>query len=230
MSSPSHGRHPADLGCGLPPAPQREPLIATLRRATAPQHAAVEALPAMVALMSPAVTWDDYGSYLQRMTRVYGALEPGLLAVLDEGLAPCPDLRPHLRPKLPLLRADLAALGLPAPPIPVPPRIGCLSEAMGGLYVLEGASLGARVIGRHLRRHLPGALGEALEAVAFLGCRDDPQGPSVALAWRQFGASLEALAEGGRIDRESVVAGARAVFERVHRILGADPEGPLAAR
>lgn len=207
------------------PAPGAEPLIVALRHATAERHAAVERLPLMTALMAPTVTWGDYRLYLERMAQVYGTLEPPLLASLDEALADRPDLRPAVRPKLPALLADLAALGLSPPSLTIRRGPGHLSEVLGGLYVLEGATLGSRVIARHLRRHLgnDGAGDDPLGSAAFMGLHDDNQGPSASRAWRQFGNGLDALAEQGLIAPDRVMEGARAVFERVHQILAGPP-------
>jgi heme oxygenase len=180
----------------------------------------------MAALMAPTVTWEDYRRYLEWMAQVYGTLEPPLLASLDGALIAQPDLRPAVRPKLPALLRDLAALGIPAPRIAARPDPGGLSETLGGLYVLEGATLGSRVIARHLRRHLQGAAGDPLGSAAFIGLHDDAQGPSVSLAWRQFGDSLDALAERDLIARDRVVAGARAAFAWVYRILAGPPSPP----
>jgi heme oxygenase len=183
----------------------------------------------MAALMAPTVTWDDYRGYLARMTQVYGSLEPGLFATLDEALVGHPCLKPALRPKLPALRADLRALGVPEPPLPPPLRPTGLSEAVGGLYVLEGATLGSRVIARHLRRHLKREGADPLDSSAFLGSGQDSQAPSLSAAWRQLGAALENLREEGRISRDGVVEGARSVFGRVHQIL-AGQAGPTGER
>lgn len=207
-------------------APGAEPLIVALRHATADRHAAVERLPLMRALMAPTVTWGDYRLYIERMAQVYGTLEPPLLANLDEALAGHPDLRPALRPKLPALLADLAALGSSPPSITVSRRPGDLSRALGGLYVLEGATLGSRVIARHLRRHLgqggQGA-GGPLGSAAFMALHDDPQGPSASRAWREFGDGLDALVELGLIAPDRVIESAQVVFERVHQILAGPP-------
>lgn len=220
----------AETAGGQPrPASQGLALLLSLRHATADQHAAVERLPLMADLMAPAVNWEDYRAYLERMTRVYGSLEPGLLAVLDQGLPPDASLRPLLRPKLPLLLADLAVLGIEVPALPASPRAMGLSAALGGLYVLEGASLGSRVIARHLQRFLPDGSGDQRRATAFLRCLDDPGGPPVSLAWRRFGDSLEALAAAGVVARDPVIEGARATFERVYEILAAAPTQTLAA-
>jgi heme oxygenase len=187
-------------------------LIAELRRATATLHSAVEALPGMGVLTSPTVTRADYLAYLRGMARACGALEPPLLAVLDRELADLQDLRPAYRPRLPALVADCLAEGV-EPPAPAASQLVLpgLSEAMGGLYVLEGATLGGRVIARHLRRHLPDGLGTA----AFLDFHGDA-GPA---AWRSFTAALERLEERGLITRVPVIAGARTMFQEFHRIL-----------
>lgn len=216
-------------GRPLPSSALRQPLILELRQATASLHAGVEALPVMAALMAPTVTWDDYHGYLARMTQVYGSLEPGLFATLDEELVGHPSLNPALRPKLPALRADLRALGMPDPPLAPSLRPRGLSEAVGGLYVLEGATLGSRVIARHLRRHLKQERGDPLGPSAFLGPGQDSQAPSLSAAWRQFGALLETLLGEGRISRDGVVEGACGVFGRVHQIL-AGQLGPTCGR
>jgi heme oxygenase (biliverdin-IX-beta and delta-forming) len=211
--------------------PRGEPLIVALRHATAERHAAVERLPLMRALMAPTVTCGDYRLYIGRMAQVYGTLEPPLRADLEEGLAGHPDLGPDLRsalsPKLPALLADLAALGLSPRSITVSRRRGDLSRALRGLHVLEGATLGSRVIARHLRRHLgdEGA-GDPLGSAAFMGLHDDPQGPSASRAWRQFGDGLDTLAELDLIAPDRVVESAQGVFERVHQIL-AGPRAPI---
>lgn len=208
------------------PGPETEPRIVALRHATAEDHAAVEGLPVMAALMAPTVTWEDYRRYLERMARVYGTLEPPLLACREAALGPHPDLMPAGRPKLPALLRDLSVLGIPAPRIAARPDPGGLSETLGGLYVLEGAALGSRVIARHRRRHQQDGTGDLLGSAAFMGLHDDAQGPAVSLAWRQFGDSLDALAERDLIARGRVVAGARAAFAWVYRILAGPPSPP----
>jgi heme oxygenase len=171
----------------------------------------VERLPIMTRLTSPAVTVADYGRYLRAIARVYGSLEPPLFATLAAGLTPAQVKALGLRPKLPALRLDLAALGLepPAPgPGPVPAE---LNLALGGLYVLEGATLGGRVIARHLRRHL----GEPLVGGTFL----DFHGDQAAAAWRRFGRALEALATEGLLIPDQAGRGACTVFAQVWRML-----------
>lgn len=191
--------------------------MVALRRATAAHHAEVEDLPLMAALMAPTVAWGDYCRYLAGMAYVYGTLEPPLLKALDHGLAGHPDLRSPLRSKLPALFRDLAAHGIERPSMAPWRGPVDLAGALGGLYVLEGATLGARVIARHLRHHLVDGRGIPWQPGAFMGLHDDAQGPSA--AWRRLGAFLDALAVLGLIEQDRVIDGARATFEQVHRIL-----------
>lgn len=171
----------------------------------------------MRALTSQSVTRDDYRRYLSRMIRVYAALEAPLLAALAGGSDTEPEALPRVRPKLPALLADCDAEGLDPPGAEVwtTGPIG-LSESLGGLYVLEGATLGGRVIARQLRRRLSGGLDPA----QFL----DFHGDMASAAWKGFTGSLDRLAESGVIQPERCVDGARMVFEKVHRILGATDE------
>ncbi len=55
-------------------------------------------------------------------------------------------------------------------PAPAPPSLGGVAAGLGALYVVEGATLGGRVIARHLARSL--ALGPADGAAFFAGYGD----------------------------------------------------------
>ncbi|WP_296808136.1 biliverdin-producing heme oxygenase [Thiocapsa sp.] len=183
-------------------------LAILLRRATAETHEAVERLPLMTRLTSPTVTREDYLDYLQALAEVYAALEGSLLDALDE------EIRNDLgvRPKLPAILEDLAEQGQPHIPRTstqlAPAGSGA---ALGGLYVLEGATLGGRVIAKHLRR----CLGQALGSTGFL----DFHGEQSSAAWKRFASVLDSLPAHGRMDPAEVVSGARATFMAVHRML-----------
>jgi heme oxygenase (biliverdin-IX-beta and delta-forming) len=186
-------------------------LAVTLRRATADIHQAVERLPIMTRLTSPTVTRDDYLEYLRVLADVYSALEATLLASLDK------ELRNELglRRKLPAILDDLASHGrahVPRGPSSIVPREA--GAALGGVYVLEGATLGGRVIAKHLRR----CIGPALGPTAFL----DFYGQEASASWKRFTGTLDRLAADGLLDPAEVVSGARTTFSLVHRILGND--------
>jgi heme oxygenase len=187
-------------------------LAVVLRRATAETHQAVERLPLMTRLTSPTVAREDYLDYLHALAEVYAALEGRLLDALDEEIRN--DL--GIRPKLPAILADLAEQDQPHVPhasAQVPPSDA--AAALGGLYVLEGATLGGRVIAKHLRR----CLGPALGSATFL----DFHGEHSSAAWKRFASILDSLPAHGRMDPAQVISGARATFTVVHRMLeGAD--------
>lgn len=201
-------------------------LIVALRLATAATHQAVELLPGMVRLTGADPSPADYRRYLRLMARVYGTLEPSLYAALSAAGAPGPDAADRrspaltagrisalgLRPKFPALCADLAVHGL-EPPAVAPDRLSPpdLNTALGGLYVLEGSTLGGRVVARHLRKHL----GDPLPGGTFL----DFHGDQASAHWKRLGLALDGLAADGLIDPDCVIAGACAVFQEVYTML-----------
>lgn len=195
------------------PTDRHESVLATLRAATASAHAGVEALPAMVRLTSPAVCLADYRRYLAALAPLYGALEPALYAALGQHLPPGHRADLGLRPKLPTLHRELASYGLTVPMPPPDPPPPSLSAAVGGLYVLEGATLGGRVVARHLRRYL----GVALQAGGLL----DFHGDDASAAWKRFGGLLDALAADGLIATGPASDAALDTFGRVQRALAA---------
>ncbi|HYN77120.1 MAG TPA: biliverdin-producing heme oxygenase [Lamprocystis sp. (in: g-proteobacteria)] len=193
-------------------------LVGALRSATAPIHQAVERLPVMARLTSPAVGPVDYRRYLAAMAGVYGGMEPTLFATLAASLPSERIAALCLRPKYPALEADLAANGL-MPPVPVRTPSESrgvsspltLSAALGGLYVLEGATLGGRVILRQLRR----SLGERLVGDTFLAFHGD-QASGV---WKAFSHTLEDLVAEGLVVPNHTINAACSVFDQVYRML-----------
>lgn len=185
-------------------------LAIALRHATAEAHAAIERLPMMSRLTSSAVTREDYLQYLRTFASIYAPLEQQLYDGLDE------DLRQTLgvSPKLPALRHDLEEQGdlwpqsAPGDEADTALPQEDVAAIVGGLYVLEGATLGGRTIARHLRRALGGELG----AARFLDFHRERTSPH----WKRFSAALDRLAEHGVLPPERVIAGALAVFAHVH--------------
>jgi len=179
----------------------------------------------MRSLLDPTATVADYRHYLGALHSVYLGIEPTLYAALP----PTVPAGLGVRPKLPALQHDLARLGAPAS-LPPPGCCGALrrgidgpAAALGGLYVLEGATLGGRVIARRLRRTL-GANAAALP-FAFLDCQQQEPGR----AWHAFGAGLERAATECGVPEEAVVAGAVAVFGAMHGVL-ALPKGGAGSK
>jgi heme oxygenase len=91
-------------------------------------------------------------------------------------------LNPGARQRAPAIAAALHQLGLPVPAPTATLPIASLPAALGGLYVLEGSSLGGRLILRALR-----ARGVDTSGLAFL----DPYGEQTGAHWRALLAVLE---------------------------------------
>lgn len=181
-------------------------ILARLKKDTCPDHEAVEQL---TRVMDPDLSLDVYRDYLVRMGRVHDALEPGLAAV--PGLsAVVPDL--DERWKSPLVRADLARLGSVTPPQSTPARpLASVAHALGCLYVLEGSTLGAR----HITRHVDATLGSAVaDARRYLTAYGERSGTM----WKRFGEALESwCAAHGQED--AVIAGAKDTFGLVREAM-----------
>lgn len=129
-------------------SPTHSPILRRLRDATRPEHDAIEST---LGLMGESLTADAYLHTLQRFYGYYRPVEEAIRAVggwSGRGL----DLGE--RQKTPLLDSDLRALGVDAPEwLPLChqlPRIDSIASAFGGLYVMEGATLGGRFISRHI--------------------------------------------------------------------------------
>lgn len=137
--------------------------------------------------------------------------EPAVAARLaDEAL-----LAPRRR--LPLLEADLDALGMSADEREALPRCGaaaalCDDEAgaIGSLYVMEGSTLG----GRTIARHLAGAPWLPAGGLRYF----DPHGAETGQRWRETIARLDALPPA---QWERAAASAERCFELLREWLGA---------
>jgi heme oxygenase (biliverdin-IX-beta and delta-forming) len=187
-------------------------LAIALRRATAGVHDEIERLPLMSRLTSETATLDDYRRYLRAIVAIHAPLEQALYARLDDTTRD----RLGITPKLPALLADMEAQGLTFNMaalafMPGPVLLDDLSATVGGLYVLEGATLGGRTIARHLRR----LIGEPLGATRFL----DFHGQHTSAAWKGFTSGLNALNAQQTLVPDRVIAGALAVFAYVHKHL-----------
>jgi heme oxygenase len=116
-------------------------------------------------------------AYQDLLARFYGFYRP-----LEDVLAPFSVPGYAYEAKLPLLEADLTALGVDPATLPLAARIPSVSgvgEALGVAYVIEGSALGGALIGTLVRRRL------GLTSAFFAG------GPGLAPRWREFGEIVE---------------------------------------
>ncbi|MFY2564380.1 biliverdin-producing heme oxygenase [Corallococcus terminator] len=185
-----------------------------LKTETRPHHERAESA---VRLLEPGLTLEGYRRHLEALHGFHSPVEERLITVLGAAL---PGLLMQERVKVAWLEADLRALGHDTPSLarlpscPEPPPLTGLPEALGGCYVLEGATLGGQLILRHLRRHFEGT---AAGDFVFFRAYGDDVGPR----WRGFGevltrASVDA-ADPAFDDR--VVKGAQDTFDAFERWL-----------
>jgi heme oxygenase len=175
-----------------------------LRAQTAAQHRRIESL---LGLPGAIRTRDHYILWLDRFLGLYEPLERALVEFPEwETLGLALPSRSHSS----CLVADLTALG--SDPSKVPhaspaqlPHLPSFSHALGAFYVLEGATLGGRLILRDLdvRIGAPIAL-----ATCFFGGRGAAVGPM----WQSFRSALDAFGRERPQRRADVVAGAKRTF------------------
>ncbi len=201
-------------------------LLSLLRRETSALHEHVEEV---TDLPGAVRSHSDYVALLQRFWVVHRPLEQQLGAVRWEkswariGI----DLAQHRRTHL--IARDLRELapGRPStdssrPSRAAAPHVGTFGQALGCLYVLEGSSLGGRVLAQQVTAALGGVV-----PVAFLSSdgRGHP-GP-----WRTVCEGLRRFGSDG-IDAGDVVTGARETFHLFARSMQGHTEqrvlGPTA--
>lgn len=129
-------------------------ILSRLRLETRGEHVAVEQL---LGLMGVSLTPEGYRHLLEQFYGFYAPLEKALQArELTLPSATRSALVARLK-KSALLRQDLHYLGVPAEPLPLCrnlPPLGTQAEVLGCVYVMEGATLGGRIITQHIRATL----------------------------------------------------------------------------
>lgn len=183
---------------------------ALLRARTRDAHQSVEA---HVPLLAPDIDEAGYSAYLRRALGFYAPVERALASLPGDFVR---DVALLERARAPRLRADLEALGSPSDPPECHqlPRISKVEHGYGVLYVLEGATLGAQIIARHLEQRF------SLEGRdRFLRGPD----PTPAKGFARFCESLEAYAERPGTDTEDIVRAACATFRAFEAWLVHEP-------
>ena len=182
-----------------PPTPSG--LRERLRRETRQAH---DSLDASLDLIGPMLRLPQFIRLLGRFHALHRVVEPTLAALLEPSLLAG-------RGKLAALEHDLRVCG--ADPIDVvtlagpnlPPLIN-RAAALGALYVIEGSTLGGRVIARHLRQ----AHVIPTDAFRYLEIYDGHAGEM----WRNVCRALDTVCDPD--DANHSVRSAIAMFEMVH--------------
>jgi heme oxygenase len=148
---------------------------------------------------------DRLGARLKRagVMAGYHRFHHALEAAVAPFLAGIADLDFYARRRAQLIADGIALLGGEVSPDRAPsPGLSTRSEALGALYVMEGSSLGGRVILKELTRG-----GVSLAGLGFL----DPYGSDAGPRWRSFLAILEREVHSGE-QRDDAVSGALNAF------------------
>lgn len=183
---------------------------AMLKHGTAAEHEELERK--LDFLLGP-IERDRYEALLGRLYGFHAPVEASLAAISGGGLPA--DLADRRRAHL--LADDLRHLGWDDGAIARLPAAGDLpplrstAEALGCLYVLEGSTLGGRIIGDHLARSL--GLRPGSGASYFRG-----RGDATVPMWVGFLRHLEGWGA-GRGDGAEIVASARRTFQCLDRWL-----------
>jgi heme oxygenase (biliverdin-IX-beta and delta-forming) len=123
-------------------------------------------------------------------------------AALEPWLGEMPGLEFDARRRSVQLSRDLQAVGGQARAASAPPKVANAQAALGRMYVLEGSTLGGRVI-----RKAVSSRGDHMGGLSFL----DPYGERVSERWRSFLAVVAAQVC-GPTQIEALIAGALAGF------------------
>jgi heme oxygenase len=183
------------------PAPASGAMLAHLRVATRASH---EAMEGSLGLLDETLDRDRYRAILSRFYGFWVVWEPRVALLLGNEAFTTPRRRLHL------LAADLSALGLSAQAQAVLPRcrvpkLHDAGEALGSFYVMEGSTLGGRIIQRNVEHRL-GDAGRS-SSTYFAG-----YGSDTGLMWRSFLARLD---QAPIVDAARIARGAVATFERL---------------
>jgi heme oxygenase len=171
------------------------PVLTLLREKTGDIHRRLEErMDAIERLAHPETRRD----LVQRYHQFHLVMEEAMTAGLAS--APAGEWR-----RTPLIEADLARLDLSPLPCPAMAPLG-RGQAIGALYVLEGSSLGGRVILKDLARRGADCCG-----LGFL----DPHGDAVASRWRE----VVDLLEREEAEPSAIVDGAMIAFARAQDLL-----------
>lgn len=187
-------------------------ILQFLKEGTAPQHEAAER---HFDLADRLRTPSTYAALLGRLYGFYGPLEAALARVPGYETV---GLDFAARRKTPHLLADLAVLGRVPDDLPLAtrlPPLTTLGEALGVMYVLEGATLGGRVISRLVANRL--GFTAARAGAFFAG-----YGDRVGVMWSEFRAALVRFADTPAAEAE-VVAAARGTFDSLNAWLATAP-------
>ena len=178
--------------------------LQSLRTETDSLHRQLEDTSISRQLMSPAISRKDYCLYLSLMRNVIAWQEATVFPLVKN------ILETDSRQKLPGIDRDLSQLSAAPHSIPFtfPQEMRDTPSALGAMYVLEGSTLGGRVILKHLAQTLQ--LDETNGAAFFYG-----YGPETGKQWSSYLKVLTGYAVTEHCE-ERIISSAKNTFEAIH--------------
>jgi heme oxygenase (biliverdin-IX-beta and delta-forming) len=173
-----------------------------LRTETASVHRRLERTRCFVRLFEPDYSIQEYQDLIAKFYGFFSALEPLIFGNLNQAhQAILGD-----RTKTALLAKDLVLMGLTeTQDIVIPrckklPQLTSFARQMGALYVLEGSTLGGRVISKRLKEHF----GEIIfEKLNYYQCYGD----DLMVNWKSFQEFMAKQFDGNELEiQESINA------------------------
>lgn len=178
-----------------------------LRSETSTSHTNLESLPISAAIVSPDVTKSQYVNYLNLMHDVVRDIEKSVYPTISEVVTDLDE-----RKKEGFLKADLKALDFEGQPKPTAfDNHFSLPFAMGIFYVIEGSTLGGRVILKNIEKAFQ--ITEANGGKYFSG-----YGATTGSHWKKFLDMLLAY-EAQTDTADEIIEGATFAFDAIHNHL-----------
>lgn len=183
--------------------------LQNLRSRTEYQHKLLEQNTASKKLLSLEVSTADYAAYLTLLYGFVKSFENVVFPLLQHSITDIEGRR-----KTHLLVADLNALGIDEAGIAIIPDqffaevFHSNATALGGMYVLEGSTLGGAVINKHLQKILD------IEAIVGKAKYFTAYGSETGSRWKYF---LEVFCLASSGSEEEVINSASQTFSLLHQ-------------
>lgn len=172
--------------------------LKNLRERTGKNHKQLEENRYSKVILDPAVTLADYQTYIAKLYGVTTACERDVYPALGAVFS---DLEE--RYKAEQITKDLLETGISKEKIAVLPvykfRFSTVAEALGMMYVLEGSTLGGRVLYKHINQTL--GLTEENGASYFWG-----YGAKTGILWKNFISTFTAYAVENNCEEEIITS------------------------
>jgi heme oxygenase len=181
-----------------------------LRNKTGASHKSLEDRQLSRLLLDPSLSSFTYQLYLSKLYRVVRACEAQVFPLLSHLLKDLPR-----RQKAELIFNDLIATGMSQKDIAGLPvhhfQEMSIAQAMGAMYVLEGATLGGRILYRHINETL--GLNQESGASYFWG-----YGAETGIMWKIFLSALSHTAVEKKCEDE-IIRNAEETFKLIDNLL-----------